>query len=136
MNTRSSSDNMKIILIILLLLISAAADGLRDTLMFHYSETGFTANDLFWDPDVSWQNKWKNGDPAQGEAFPLSSTALVWATDAWHLAQTVHLAALRIALLVAASMAVRLKWWKWVLLFFAISAAWSAGFHIIYTLIF
>jgi hypothetical protein len=131
-----SSDNMKIITILLLIVLSGAADGVRDTFMFHYSQTGFAPNDRFWNPEVSWKNKWKHGDPAQGEAFPLSSTVLVWATDAWHLCQTIMLASFRIALLVCASMFIRLKWWQWVLLFFAISAAWSAGFHFTYTLIF
>jgi hypothetical protein len=39
----------------------------------------------FWIKDLSWQNKWKNGDKKQGEKFWLSSRQLVWITDAWHL---------------------------------------------------
>ena len=40
--------------------------------------------DDWFNPVVSWRNKWKNGDPIQGERFFGSSTFLVWITDAWH----------------------------------------------------
>jgi len=36
-------------------------------------------------------NKWKEGDPSLGEAFPGSSTILVWTTDAWHFFQAIFL---------------------------------------------
>lgn len=35
----------------------------------------------------SWRNKWKNGDPKQGEKFWGSSRFFVFYTDHWHLAQ-------------------------------------------------
>ena len=43
----------------------------------------------FWIKDLSWQNKWKNGDKKQGEKFWLSSTFFVAQTDAWHLFGTI-----------------------------------------------
>ena len=42
-------------------------------------------NPLFWEKHQSWKNKWKNGNPKDGERFLGSSTLLVWITDAWHL---------------------------------------------------
>ena len=39
----------------------------------------------FWDNTISWKNKWKNGDPNQGEKFPLSTTAFAWTQDGYHL---------------------------------------------------
>jgi hypothetical protein len=39
----------------------------------------------FWIKDLSWQNKWKNGDKKQGEKFFGSSRWFVLFTDAWHL---------------------------------------------------
>ena len=35
-------------------------------------------------------NKWKNGDPKQGERFLGSSTIFVGLTDAWHLSKLFH----------------------------------------------
>jgi hypothetical protein len=42
----------------------------------------------FFDPKVSWKNKYKNGDHEQGERFPFSTTVFVFLTDWWHLAKT------------------------------------------------
>ena len=42
-------------------------------------------NPSFWNKHLSWKNKWKNGEPSQGEKFLGSSTFFVWLTDAWHL---------------------------------------------------
>lgn len=41
----------------------------------------------WFDPEVSWRRKYKNGDPDQGEAYPLASTMLSWTTDGWHFFQ-------------------------------------------------
>lgn len=40
---------------------------------------------LNYEPPSLWTNKYKDGDPKKGEAFPLSSTVLVAFTDGWHL---------------------------------------------------
>ena len=40
---------------------------------------------LFWVKNLSWRNKWKNGDKKQGEKFFGSSRWFVLFTDAWHL---------------------------------------------------
>ena len=58
-----------------------------DTLQFHYSSSIFynLKNKIFWDPQESWKNKYKNNDPEFGPKFPLSTTLLVGLTDAWHL---------------------------------------------------
>lgn len=42
------------------------------------------------DPAETWVRKWKNGDPNQGEAFPLSSSLLVFFTDPYHKIRTLN----------------------------------------------
>jgi hypothetical protein len=69
------------------LYISGAARGAADALLFHYDKFNRVhpnANNEICNPSESWKRKWKNGDPKQGEAFPGSSTFLVWTTDLWH----------------------------------------------------
>lgn len=41
--------------------------------------------EIFWIKNLSWKNKWKNGDFKQGEKFFGSSRWFVALTDAWHL---------------------------------------------------
>ena len=59
---------------------SGLCDGTAEHLKFHC-----TSSSTYWNPNLSWVNKWKNGDPAQGEKFWQSSRALVWTTDGYHL---------------------------------------------------
>ena len=67
--------------------LAGALNGVNQDLLFHYHEFENTfpnANPKFWDPRVSWRNKYENGDPLQGEAFPGSSTIFVGVTDGYH----------------------------------------------------
>lgn len=61
-----------------LVFVSGAFEGVMDHLDFHYS----TGNQ-FWDPAVSWKNKYKGGDPANGKTF--AGKYMVWTTDGWHM---------------------------------------------------
>ena len=51
-----------------------------------------------WAGPGSWRNKWKNGDPEQGERFLFSSTVFVFTTDFWHFAQFLFLTAIMLAI--------------------------------------
>ena len=67
--------------------LAGAVNGVNQDLLFHYHEFESTfpnANSQFWDPDLSWRNKYLNGDPAQGEKFLGSSTILAGFTDGYH----------------------------------------------------
>ena len=53
--------------------LAGAFNGVSQDLLFHYNEfeTTFPNTDPnFWDPEISWKNKYKNGDPLQGARFP------------------------------------------------------------------
>lgn len=75
------------ILIILFFIVSAFAEAVMDTLQFHYATSVFAMfkNQLFWNPELSWRNKYKNGNPFDGEKFLFSKTLFVGLTDGWHL---------------------------------------------------
>jgi len=61
-------------------------NSVMDKLAHHYSTSRFSQkkNQLWWDPDISWRNKYKDGDPDKGPKFFGSTTFLVFTTDAWH----------------------------------------------------
>ena len=74
-----------------LLLASGMADGLAEASKFHPNGvTEVFGNPQFWDNSLSWRNKYRNGDPAQGAKFPLSTTVLVWTTDGYHLSRMIR----------------------------------------------
>jgi hypothetical protein len=75
----------KIVIISVLIVISGISKAVQDKIQFHFYESRFKKLGTFWNPELSWENKWKDGDPKKGERFPGSSTIFVSLTDAWHL---------------------------------------------------
>ena len=71
-----------------LVFLAGASKGFNETLMFHWKAFRHrfpNANPNWYNPAVSWRNKYKNGDPDAGPKFPLSTTLLVGLTDQYHL---------------------------------------------------
>jgi len=78
------------VIIVILVLMAATCNAVMDVLQFRYSRSLFARecfSQSFWNPDLSWRNKWKNGNHEEGERFLGSSTVFVLFTDAWHLFQ-------------------------------------------------
>lgn len=131
-----------IIAVLALSILAGLADGVRDTLSFRYSQSVFPQDDgeqllgageIFWNPAISWRNKWENGDPAQGERFLGSSTVFVWLTDGWHLMQFIMLSCFQLAIALPVVMLLRLRWW-WVLLAIVpLKFAFSLGFTLMFS---
>lgn len=129
--------SLSIVMVLCCWLLAAFCKGIMDTLQFHFAKSSFADRDpLFWNPNRSWRNKYKNQDPEQGPKFPFSTTGLVFLTDAWHLFQAVMLAAHRTALVILGSLFIDLQWWIWVIIWLGLSLVFSSGFHLSYTLLF
>jgi hypothetical protein len=79
-----------------LVFTAGAAKGLNETLMFHWKAFRHMfpkANPIWYNPNVSWKNKYKNGNPDAGAKFPLSTSVLVMFTDQYHLNNFINKAA-------------------------------------------
>ena len=78
---------------IILIILAAIFYSIQWTLQFHFDKSIFSKfkNQQWWNPTLSFNNKWKNGDSKQGEKFFGSSTFLVWTTDAFHFFQMIFL---------------------------------------------
>jgi hypothetical protein len=118
--------------------------GLKETVSHHYgafAERFPQADPAWWNPDLSWRNKYEGGDPERGPAFWLSTSALVLVTDAYHLFGDLQLrftclgfVALAYGVLDYSKLILR---FRPLLLGLALGwLIWSLGFHLIYTLIF
>lgn len=71
-----------------LVFIAGAAKGFNETLQFHWKEFRRqfpNANPQWFNPTVSWKNKYKNGDPNAGPKSFLSTSVLIMFTDQYHL---------------------------------------------------
>src|ERR1700739_2916170 len=70
------------------MLVSGLLDGTIESISFHY-DNGFKTrfpkiNDQFWNPAISWANKYKNGNCELGPKFIGSTNIFVCTTDAYH----------------------------------------------------
>ena len=127
--------------------LSGSVNGVMDTLKDHYApsifpkegETLHGKSPQYWDPRISWKNKykdWDNGD--QRPAFTGAKTYLVWLTDGWHRYQFYQLACMRTALILLISALIRIHKNKWLntgaylLLWIALIFPYSAGFFLTY----
>ena len=120
-----------------LMYVSGAAKGLSDVLMFHYAnfqEVHPGANPQFWNPDISWLNKYKNGDPAQGEAFPLSSTLFSPFLDGWHGSNSLSKVSCIGAVVIKIGHKQKLRYYLYDFAFY--SLAYSAGFWTTYEILY
>lgn len=73
--------------------IAGFTEGTMDAISFHYNsfqKVHVHANPQFMNPELSWKNKWRNGNKIEGEKFIGSSTFLVWTTDGWHALKAVN----------------------------------------------
>jgi hypothetical protein len=112
-------------------------DGFAQTLYSHYYafENVFPeANEQYWNPYLSWTNKYKNGDPAQGPKFIGSTTVFVSMTDAYHLLRTLN--KLNLVALGAMEFSEKRAWHQYVLDLLLYSAIYSAGFTLTYDVVF
>lgn len=78
---------------LLFLVLAGYANKWMDTISFRWNDQDIPLwmleRNQFWNPAISWVNKW--GDGERRERFPLSSTALVFLTDGWHLLKEIML---------------------------------------------
>jgi len=84
---------LKVIIPVLVIFVSGAANGLHETLHYHYAsfQKRFkNADPTYWNPAESWGNKYEGGKQENGEKFLFSSTFLVFLTDAKHLLSEAH----------------------------------------------
>lgn len=115
--------------------VGGVAYGYHEVLNYHYSKFKAVhpkADDQFWNPDISWLNKYKDYRLyGNKERFFLSTSLLVWTTDASH-----PVAALSNLSLIGGTCVITIgekrKWWEYAIDIVAMSTARAIGFQLIY----
>lgn len=104
----------------ILILLAGAAEGVMDHLQFHYD-----GSHPFWLPSISWKNKYRNRNPANGVSF--RGSFLVFTTDGWHLMKWIR----NLTLFASLFFICPVIWWM-------PAAAWTInriGFNLTYKLL-
>jgi len=86
-----------------LVFVAGTAKGFNETLQFHWKSFHKTfpgAKASWYNPNVSWRNKYEDGDPNKGAKVPLSTSVLVMFTDQYHLNNLINRSALTAAMVI------------------------------------
>ena len=119
---------------IFLLILSGLSKAVKDTIEHHYLISIFQKlNPFFWNPSLSWLNKYKNKDQKQGPAFWGSTTFLVWITDGWHLLDMIQALCWQFTLSFWICMSLALPWWYIPIFIICIKTFYDIAFHFPYT---
>lgn len=126
---------LKLFLTALFLSLAALSNAGMDTLTHHYSYS-FAAkhqwNRQFWDPTISWKNKYIDGDPSKQKVqislifFSINKPSFL--TDGWHLLKAVML----VFIFLGSVVWIPFNWWKKLLIFIGFTLLWSVVFEIVY----
>ncbi len=119
---------------LILLLLSGVSNAIKDTVDHHYPISIFkNFNPKFWSRELSWRNKYKDGDPLQGEAFWGSTTYFVVLTDAWHLFDAIEALSWQLVVSFWTCLALGISCWWIPLLVLGIKLVYNSAFHFPYT---
>ena len=115
-------------------IIAGYANSVMDKLSHHYSRSTFSKkkNQQYWNPSLSWRNKYKNGDPKQGAKFFGSTTFLVFTTDAWHFYKWILLSVIPIPGAIIIGFTAWGHWLVFVAGYVVLRAAFVWTFHLFY----
>lgn len=121
-----------------LLFVSGFSDATSEVLKIKYEsfERVFPkANDQFWDYNISWTNKYRNGTPPDAR-FMGSKTALVWTTDGYHLMRMIRNSTMIVAVTIPIRSGFHRSWQSYLKDGVIYYLSYTAGFNLAYDVVF
>lgn len=117
----------------ILILFSAICNAVMDVCSFHYENSIFSKyNPQWWNPFISWKNKYIDGDPKKGLRkwfFGLLDYP-TFLTDAWHFFKSSMIVLFSVAIVVYKPVVCPL------IDFAIIGVIWNLAFNVCYNKIF
>ena len=73
--------------------LAAICNAMMDTLQFHWYKFKWKdkVNPQYWNPTISWKNKYVDGDPSKGLKFSFPFGWVANFLDAWHLFKMIQI---------------------------------------------
>lgn len=106
-------------------------------IQFHFNKSIFkNLNSMFWNPEKSWQNKWKVDENGKlKERFIFSSAVLVWTTDAFNLFQFIFHTSWQLIVSILLSICFSCLYY-FIIIFALIKITFSFSFELLFTKLF
>lgn len=121
-----------------LMLTSGFCDGTSEVLKIKYERFKNVfpgSNDQFWDYNISWTNKYKEGNPPEAR-FLGSKSLLVWTTDGYHLMRMMRNATMIAAMTIPIKGGIYKNWRYYLLEGIIYYVSYTAGFNLAYDVVF
>lgn len=121
---------------------AAICNALMDTLQFHWYKFRWDqkVNPQYWNPELSWKNKYINGKPKDGLKYKGVWGFMANFLDAWHLFKMIMVISLALSVIcfpASFQVCVFNNYWLNGLLWLAIlGVAWNIPFNIFFNYIF
>jgi len=120
---------------LIFLVLAAISNSVMDTLQFHFETSVFSElNKNYWNPNISWRNKYINGDTKLGRIKILwIFDKPVLLTDAWHLFKSLMITFLFLSIF---TFNIKLNYWYTILILFVVyKVIWGIYFEAFYKFI-
>ncbi len=109
---------------LVLVMLAAICNAVMDVTQFHFYRSIFNKEPFsvsWWNGDISWRNKYKNGDIKQGR-----TNIPVWFTDAFHFFKSLMILLLTLAVISYETM------FNPLIDLFMLGLAWNTFFSLFY----
>lgn len=116
------------IMTVIFVMLAAMCNAVMDITTHHFYDSIFTYNNRFWDPEISWKNKYNHDDPKYGRRkwhllFFMVNIHPAF-TDGWHLMKSSMIVFLMLAIQFYSFHA----WYDFIIL----GTCWNVTFSIMY----
>jgi len=120
------------------IVLAAICNAVMNTSVHHYSTSIFKKlNPYFWDGEISWRNKYINGDPSQGRVkwfFGLVKPVQI--TDAFHFFKMLMIIFICLSIITFNKCAVlagcEYQWYSFLTLLGIYGVLWNTTFSLFY----
>ena len=122
------------ILVLVCWALAAICNAVMDTLTHHYDTSIFKnmKKQKWWNPAVSWTNKYTDIVSYKKPRYFGSTTFLVWTTDAWHFFQFMMLNFVILSGVIMMNCVTDVLWWENIIIFALLKVVWGVCFELFY----
>lgn len=116
---------------LIFIMLAAICNAIMDTITYHWYESIFCGfvNRHWWDPEVSWRNKYKQGQPYNGLKKWWIFDAQF--TDAWHTFKSLMIVLIALAIITFNCLIIH-YWYEYIIMFIVYGLLWNLTFSLFY----
>lgn len=116
---------------LIFIMLAAICNAIMDTITYHWYSSMFcgNVNRIWWDPEISWRNKYNQGQVYNG----LRKWWIfdVPCTDAWHTFKNLMIVLIVLSIVTFDCKIIRF-WYEYIIMIIAYGLMWNLTFNLFY----